>query len=106
MVTAFGGKRQVPVVECDKRRAVSDGHDRGGRKPLVQQPVELRFRLLVQGGGGFVQKQKIGSVQDGARNTEPLLLSGRQHLVPVGFIRAPSCERRPPDVREHFRDAL
>ena len=102
VVVALGMQRQMPVVEREEGRAVADRHHRRAREPLLQQPVQLGFRRLVQRGRGLVQKQIVGRLQNRAGDAEALLLTERQDLVPVRLLRESLGERGQPDRFEHL----
>src|SRR5665213_4343396 len=78
---AFAAESEPALVEGGERRAVTDRHDRGGGEPLLQQMIQLGFRRLIERGGGFVQEQIIGRMQQRAGKSEPLLLAERQNAV-------------------------
>ena len=66
-------------------------------EPLVEQAVDRGLRRLVERGRGLVEEKIVRRLQDGAGNAEPLLLSERQHPVPVRLLREPPGERGQPD---------
>ena len=55
--------------------AVGDRDHGEGRQPLLEQGVEHLLRCLVQGRGGLVQEQPVGSVDQSAREADPLLFA-------------------------------
>ncbi len=89
MLTVLGMKREMPIVEVGERRAMTDRHDRGARQSLVQQPVQLGLRRLVQRGRRLVQEQIVRSLQNRPCNGETLLLAERQNAIPMRFLGHP-----------------
>ena len=94
------------LVERRKRRAVADRDDRRARQPLLQQPVELGLRRLVERRRRLVEKQEIRLLQQRARDAEALLLAERQHPVPVRLLVEPLRQCGKADRVERRGDLL
>ena len=93
-------------MERRERRAVADRHDGRFRQALLEQPVERRLRRLVERGGGLVEEQEIGRLQEGARDAEALLLAERQHAVPVRLLVEPLRQGGQADGADRLREPL
>src|SRR5689334_3013605 len=46
----------------------------------AQQVAKLQARLGIEPGGGLIEQQNLGTVQDGARDAQPLLHAPRQSM--------------------------
>ena len=69
--------------------------DHGGPGQVVaQEPVEMGFDLLVHRGRGLVEEEPVRLLQERAREGDPLLLTGRQGLRPVGGLAEPRGQLR------------
>ena len=63
-----------------------DRDNRCAGEPLGKEAVELRFGRLVERGRGLVEKEVVGRLEDGARDSKALLLAERQHAVPMRLL--------------------
>jgi len=85
---------------------VSDRDDGRRGKPRFQQSIKRRLRRLVERRGGFVEKQIIRRLQEGARNAESLLLAERQDPVPMRLVGEPLGQAAKADRRDHLGERL
>ena len=62
------------------------GAQHGGvRQFLLQQRKQSLGGSIVQRGGGFVHRQNLRAVQQGAGDADALLLAVRQARLPIGY---------------------
>jgi hypothetical protein len=68
---------------------VGDGDGRAAGLQLVEGALDFTFGFGVHGGGGFVQNQDLGVLDDGTRNGKPLPLAAGKVLAArphTGFV--------------------
>jgi len=71
-------ERQSSVMKLRHGGAVGDRDHGESREPRLEQGGERLLRGLVHGRGGLVQEQPVGSVDEGAREADPLLFAARE----------------------------
>ena len=83
---------------------MTDADDRRVRQALRAELVEALLSFLVERSRRFVEKQPIGALQQDARESEALLLGGRELERPVtrrfeslAKIAEPACVERVTD---------
>ena len=103
-MVAFARQIQAAAVEGGERGAMADGDDGGARKPPLQQVIERRLGRLIERGGGFIEQEVIGRVQNRPREAEPLLLAERQYPVPMCFFVDAGGEIRQADRGDELGD--
>src|SRR5262245_39338810 len=74
-------EHQTAAMEGGERRAMADRYDRAALEPRVEQTVEHAFRRFVERGRRLVEEQIIRRLQNGAGNSQALLLAEREHSV-------------------------
>ncbi len=97
-------KLDLAVVPLTQRRAMADRYDGGVRQPAFQLAIDCRLRRLVERGRRLVQEQPVGLEDQGARDSEPLLLAARQDVGPVRHLIEAPDERTEPRGFERRRD--
>ena len=60
------------AVEGGEGAAMADRDDGRVRQALLQELVDRALRGLVERGGGLVEEQEVGRMQERPRNAEPL----------------------------------
>ena len=88
------------VVMLHDRPAVGDRNHDGARQPGPDQPVERELIALVERGGGLVEEDHRGLVQQNAGERDALLLAGGEHLGPVLGVVQPAGQMSQCDVVE------
>ena len=71
----------------DGGKAVGDGEGRAARHQRRQGALDQALGLGVQGGGGFVQDQDAGVLQDGAGDGDALLLAAGELVAALADDR-------------------
>src|SRR6185437_10758787 len=82
-VVALAFERHLALVESFQRRAMADRDNAAVGQLLREQAIERGLRGLVERGGGLVEEQEFGGLQQRPRDAETLLLAERQHPVPM-----------------------
>src|SRR5262249_62159883 len=95
-------QNKTAPVECAQRRAVPDRHDGGTVEACVEKAIEHGFRRLIERSRRLVQQKVVWRLQDGAGNSEALLLTEREHAVPVRLFAQPSGQRVQSDGSDDF----
>ena len=62
---------------------VAHGHHDALRALSPNQLIQRHFQPGVERGSGLVEERRLRLVQHDARERDPLLLTGREHLGPV-----------------------
>src|SRR5437879_948911 len=77
---------------------MADAHHRRIRQPLEDQAHEMLLALRIEGRGGLVHHEDVGTVDEDPGEGEPLLLAIGQDVLPAGVLVEPSDEETEPDV--------
>src|SRR5262249_34009104 len=93
---------ETPAVERAERGPVADRDDGRAFEPLVEEPVEACFGCFIERGRGLVQKQEIGLYQDHAGDCQALLLTQREHAIPMGLLVEPIRPLAQPDSGQNL----
>src|SRR5437899_6525889 len=91
-------RHQLARVERLELGTMADAHHRRIRQPLEDQAYGMLLTLRIEGRGGLVHHEDVGTVDEDPGEGEPLLLAPGQDVLPAGVLVEPSDEVTEPDV--------